>query len=277
MQKNNFKEKASGLFIRIRPQEKIKIYKPLKEINKIKSEFRNLRYKFIKRELKLIFSEFIEEIYSQNPNLTSIKILDVGCGRGLVFMALDLIKKRKIKFEYYGIDLNSKFLKSIKTKAILSIGSVTKMPYKNNFFDLIVASQVLEHLTEKDLSLALKEIRRVLKSKGLFYLETPNPKSLIAKTMAENWWMFIEETHLTLISPHSMKPILQKIGFSKIKTSTRLETDKQIDEIKDIYSRSQNILIKFIRDYLKPIRHRLLRYFLILTKGGSITTALVKK
>ena len=54
--------------------------------------------------------------------------------------------------------------------------NLEKLTFKNNSFDLIISSEVLEHVT--DLSKALKEINRVLKPKAFYIFTAPVDNSL---------------------------------------------------------------------------------------------------
>lgn len=124
------------------------------------------------------------------------------------------------------------------------------MPYSDNFFDLLVCSQTLEHFNENDLKKVLSEIYRVLKPGGYFYAETPNPESLLAKVMGKNWWMYLDE-HLILITPQYAKKLLSKLGFLNVIIKTRMEIDRQINETMEIVNRLKFSLLKFI-----PIRFK---------------------
>jgi len=48
-----------------------------------------------------------------------------------------------------------------------------KFPFKNNTFDVVLMMEVFEHLGVNPIH-ALKEVRRVLKPKGIFVITTPN-------------------------------------------------------------------------------------------------------
>ena len=50
-----------------------------------------------------------------------------------------------------------------------------KLPFKANFFDKVVVSDVLEHLDNRNL--AINEVVRVLKNRGLLFLVTDNPNT----------------------------------------------------------------------------------------------------
>ena len=106
-------------------------------------------------------------------------MLDVGCGEGrhifgvmqdypnMKCVGLDMDEESLIKaeegYEYFKTISNTEtdFLK----------GSAYELPFEDNTFDLIVCSEVLEHLHEYND--AIKEIYRVLKPGGKFYASVP--------------------------------------------------------------------------------------------------------
>jgi len=94
-------------------------------------------------------------------------ILDVGCGHSTLLM--DIYQKTP---HTYGIDpdLNAvnrnTYIKNVEKSF------VEKMPFKDNFFDIVVCAWVLEHLI--DPIAAFKEIHRVLKPGGKVVFLTPN-------------------------------------------------------------------------------------------------------
>lgn len=99
------------------------------------------------------------------------KVLEVGCGAGGIAKA---IKKYRPDLDIYAIDISKKQIQIAKKNnngANFLLGSAYKIPFKNNFFDGVVMFDVLEHLD--DPNLCVKEIKRVLKHKGLFSLFTP--------------------------------------------------------------------------------------------------------
>lgn len=95
------------------------------------------------------------------------KILDAGCGTGLFL--------RKLPPGSYGIDISMTALvkaKNYAPNAKIFLSDIEKMPFKNNFFDTILCTEVLEHLPNPDK--ALEEIRRVLKKNGRFIGSVPS-------------------------------------------------------------------------------------------------------
>ena len=73
------------------------------------------------------------------------KILDVGCGKGfLLYEFSKLLPKSKI----YGIDISRYAIKNAKKeiKKNLLYGSAVSLPFKNNYFDLVISLNTLHNL-----------------------------------------------------------------------------------------------------------------------------------
>lgn len=99
------------------------------------------------------------------------RILDIGCGSYPYFLLNTDIKEK------YGIDPSLNFLevKGINMKKL----DVTKqkLPFKDNFFEVVTMLAVFEHLDYDRLDFVLKEIRRILQKNGLLVVTTPAPWS----------------------------------------------------------------------------------------------------
>lgn len=100
-------------------------------------------------------------------------ILDAGCGTG--FLAKKLEKHGKV----FAIDISPHAIKFAKRRKIRpKLASVTKIPFKDNHFDLLVSIDVLYHKRVDDDEKALKEFYRVLKPGGILILRLPAYKWL---------------------------------------------------------------------------------------------------
>lgn len=89
-------------------------------------------------------------------------------------------------------------------KVTFGTGSAISLPFKDNFFDCVVSWDVIEHIpphTEKQM---LKEISRVLKRGGVFYLSTPY-RSFLGTVLDPAWWL-IRHRHYT---KRDMKRIIE--------------------------------------------------------------------
>jgi len=99
---------------------------------------------------------------------SSLRVLDIGTGTGEL---MELILKHNPKLDVRGIDIKL-HIKDKKLKKRIRIGDVTKMPFKNNEFDVVFALDILEHI--KDLKKGIVEIKRVLKNNGVLIVSAPS-------------------------------------------------------------------------------------------------------
>ena len=111
------------------------------------------------------------------------KILDVGCGSG--YFLFDILKKyHTIDIFLVGIDISKhnigclidRVKEDSKTNILGIHGSTQELPFRNNTFEIVICSEVLEHLYDPEG--ALKEINRVLKSGGRLLISTPSRTAL---------------------------------------------------------------------------------------------------
>lgn len=131
------------------------------------------------------------------------KILDVGCAKG--FMLYDFYKFNR-NLDVYGIDI-SKYaiensIEEIKNK--LQISNAIKLPFENNFFDLVISINTIHNLNKLECSTALKEISRVTKKNAFITVDAyrnneekkrMNYWNLTAKTImsVDDWIKFFND------------------------------------------------------------------------------------
>lgn len=95
-----------------------------------------------------------------------LKILDVGCYPYHLGAALE-----RLGHDVWGISSTHEPIKQNRV-AILNI-ETDPFPYKDNTFDLVLCSEVIEHLPQSPIP-ALKEMYRVTKKGGHLLITTPN-------------------------------------------------------------------------------------------------------
>ena len=129
-------------------------------------------------------TKFVDDKDIKNKN-----ILDIGCGYG--WFELNILKRNCKSIT--GIEITEKDLKTAKEniknkKAFFKIGSGINLPFKDNMFDTIVSWEVIEHIPRNTEDKMFREVFRVLKPNGVFYLSTPN-KSFISNIFDPAWWL----------------------------------------------------------------------------------------
>ena len=139
-------------------------------INKMK----NQATIYNKRKFNRITPHLFDEIFKLTKNRK--KILDVGSARGHLG---DFLKSKKINVKYKGIDMSKNQIKiGMKNGLDLTYCNLdeSNIPFKSNSFDLIICTEVIEHVFDTDH--LLSEIERVLEPQGIVFITTPNIASL---------------------------------------------------------------------------------------------------
>ncbi|TKX86569.1 class I SAM-dependent methyltransferase [Halorubrum sp. SS5] len=103
--------------------------------------------------------------------------LDIGAGRGTIteylvdkydrVRALDIVPNESINSVRK------------KNKSIdFTLGKLPHLPFKSDKFDMVVCSEVLEHVKKENQESSIEELSRVVSSSGVVILSTPNPRSI---------------------------------------------------------------------------------------------------
>lgn len=122
-------------------------------------------------------------------------VLDAGCGSGYGADKLIRCGAKKV----CGVDNNLESIKYCRShyrrkNLEFSKGDVAKLDFPQNYFDLIVAFEIIEHL--KDPQKAIVEFYRVLKPGGRLILSTPNKKIYSPGTKKPFYPFHIQEFYL---------------------------------------------------------------------------------
>jgi SAM-dependent methyltransferase len=154
-------------------------------------------------------------------------ILDVGCGGGKTVNRLaQLAPQGKV----FGIDYSPdmvEYSKKVNKKLIaqnrveIVEGSVEKMGFSNDYFDLVTAFETYYFWT--NFPDALKEIKRVLKPGGKLLLVNEMVQDGEYEVTHEK---LIKETHVHLISLEEIRNIIQSVGFVDVQLFTKAALER---------------------------------------------------
>ncbi|MEJ5262645.1 MAG: class I SAM-dependent methyltransferase, partial [Ignavibacterium sp.] len=134
------------------------------------------------RKLSEERGRLVLSLLNQYQEISDKKILDIGSGEGGTSSILS-----KTNF-VISVDLSLIRLfrqrQNYKIKNLINCNALN-LPFKKNFFDVIILQDVIEHLSNRENF--LREIKKVLNRDGIIYLSTPNKLSIINFLSDPHW------------------------------------------------------------------------------------------
>ena len=118
----------------------------------------------LQKRLSIVFGRLLKP-----DEVVGRTLLDVGCGTGW-FSA----SACKWGARVTSLDLGERLLAKVAQKCDSDriVGSILELPFRDQTFDIVVCSEVIEHTV--DPLQALEELQRVLRTGGILALTTPN-------------------------------------------------------------------------------------------------------
>ena len=210
-------------------------------------------HKFNPTRIKYIKENIINNFKLKNKSkpLSGIKILDIGCGGGLLSEPMS-----RMGANVTGIDASDKNIKIAKLhskKNKLKINYLCSSPEKLKIekkFDVILNMEIVEHV--EDVDFFLKSCSKLLKKNGLMFVATINKtlKSYVFAIVGAEYvlrWLPIG-THEweKFVKPEDLKKILMKYDLSL----NKLE-GMNFNIIKDEWSISRDLSVNYIAKFIK--------------------------
>lgn len=173
------------------------------------------------------------------------KILDIGCGQGL----FGKLCKEELNCVVHGIELVDKAAEIAKKNIDkVLIGDVYKNLdlLENEYYDLIVLNDVIEHIPNPEELISL--IKNRLNHEGVILFSVPNFRyiyNLIEVMLKKNFDYTdsgtLDKTHLTFFTKNSFKKTVEKLDYKVISVNG-------INEANSLY-------MKLLKPFLKIISH----------------------
>ncbi len=209
-------------------------------------KFNPTRIKYLKENIVYNF-----KLKNKSKPLSGIKILDIGCGGGLLSEPMS-----RMGANVTGIDASDKNIKIAKVhskKNKLKINYLCSSPEKLKIgkkFDVILNMEIVEHV--EDIDFFLKSCSKLLKKNGLMFVATINKtlKSYVFAIVGAEYvlrWLPIG-THEweKFVKPEDLKQILMKYDLSL----NKLE-GMNFNIIKDEWSISRDLSVNYIAKFIK--------------------------
>lgn len=152
------------------------------------------------------FNERLRRVLEAIAPLSGGKVLEVGCGPGILLSRL-----RSSKLELYGLDRCPEMIAEAKKRTAgasvkLTVGRGQQLPFEDQSFDVVLALGVLEYLPE--LKEGLNEIARVAKPNAVIVVSMLNVLSLY-----RSWERFVyfpwRDSRFVLHRKTDAKPLLR--------------------------------------------------------------------
>ena len=165
-----------------------------------------------KNLLKRTTINFINNTLSKNSNW---KILDIGCGY------------RANKYATIIADIQD-FSNFYKGRQFIKINE-KKLPFKDNEFDFVIASHVVEHV--EDFEFFLKELERI-SSKGYIELPTMLGDNLVFENKSDHiWWFTFDDINNIIIASKKNQLIEPFVTVSTAKNLEEIFRDSLVIEL----------------------------------------------
>jgi SAM-dependent methyltransferase len=120
--------------------------------------------------------KFVRQVV-QSIRAECASVADLGCGSGVILSEILMLKPHWLG---HGLDISHEAIKyarklaahkRVATRASFHAGNITSLPYADESLDLVVASEIIEHMPEP--LKVIGEIRRVLRAGGKLILTMP--------------------------------------------------------------------------------------------------------
>jgi ubiquinone/menaquinone biosynthesis C-methylase UbiE len=148
------------------------------------------------------------------------RVLDVGCGSG---WASRMLAQMAPNGFVVGIDISDEMIAVAKnssagfTNVEFRVASAERLPFKDGEFSHAFSMESLYYY--RDMSVALKEIRRVLKPGGVFV----NVVDLYQENVASHQWVDQLNVPVQLLSSAEYHALFEAAGFVKIQSERLLD------------------------------------------------------
>jgi ubiquinone/menaquinone biosynthesis C-methylase UbiE len=167
---------------------------------------------FIKTKADHIVEILAQEL--QNNDDSPLKLLDVGCGHGLVHSYL--LNQKKIQIDLTGIDVAASVIDiACQKNPVVKYDTYDgiKLPYKDNSFSCAYTICVMHHVSPEQWADFLHEMKRVVIPGGLVIVFEHNPLNPVTRRIVNNCPL---DKHAILLKAGFLQKLFQKTSLTNL-------------------------------------------------------------
>lgn len=193
------------------------------------------------------------------PNWQNLKVLDYGCGRGVIVHRL-----RQEGVECYGVEAfyEGSQLQEVREDLLFREGIIREippsgeLPFSDHFFDVIISNQVFEHV--EDLESVLTHLSRVLKPGGVMRHHFPSREVIYERHIGIPFAHWLPKGKFRFLYTAALRGL--GLGYYKLDKPITRWTHDELNWLDNFcYYRSYKSLYRlFTRDY--EVYHREIDY-----------------
>lgn len=186
-------------------------------------------------------------------NVEKLKVLEVGCACGATLLRIKHFLK---DVELYGIEINENSAEIARNIAnVISVDvENNEIPFEDEFFDLIILPDVLEHL--KDPWDVLVKLKKKLSKNGQIIASIPNIMHItVVDSLLKGRFDYedagiLDKTHLRFFTLKTIEDMFRNIGFNNTEVSSNKiyindDLKKKVDILSDLYNLNREELLAY--------------------------------
>lgn len=180
----------------------------------------NLNSQFQRRRMDLTFL-LAREAIANMDSINKIEVLDLGCGQGHI---TEYLGKELGSANFSGLDYSISAIEYARDNypdIDFAVGDASQTPYANDYFDLVICNNLLEHVS--DPLLLLNQIKLICKPGGYVIITTPSRFRFenLLRIIRGKPVKLMSSSHVTEYSVGQVIELLNHGGFQLIRHLSR--------------------------------------------------------
>lgn len=170
--------------------------------------------KELKPKSQVHYAYMMQQVKRLLPEGCGHRLFDFGCGAGGF-----LVEAKKAGFDVMGLELSKDLAQHVETEHGIPVfqGLVDDPSFADETFDVIISSQVFEHLL--DPRGTLEEVKAHLRRPGLLLIEVPNLYDIRERLHKGR---MMDDSHLFYFTARSLARMVREQGFEVLKVQEGL-------------------------------------------------------